>query len=159
MKRKGSAFDHSTTGSRITTGAFNFWNTRRWYTYTLRYAIFRTQVCTTWYISLTWDYYCLFGVGGKLPNSFKKTYFSNLWKYNILSFSPLFASDDIRFIPLFCPAPRWNHPVFVNFVFMLINKQLSISHDSQYCFCIFGFHRKEKVKLCDPQREIWILIY
>ena len=33
----------------------------------------------------TWDYYCLFGVDGELPNSFKKTDLSNLWKYHIPS--------------------------------------------------------------------------
>ena len=50
----------------------------------------------------TWDYYCLFGVDGKLPTSLKKTDLSNLWKFHIpFSFFSFFASDCTRFIPLF----------------------------------------------------------
>ena len=86
--------------------------------------------------------YCLFGNGGKLPNSLERQTLATCEKYHISYFFSFLASDDTRFIPLFA-LPRSVPTTCLYTVFIFINKQLSISRDSQSCDCIFGFHRKE----------------
>ena len=108
----------------------------------------------------TWDYYCLFGIDGKLPTSLKKTDLSNLWKYHIpSSFFSFFASDCTRFESfLFLPCSEVCPPrVCTLFSFWSINSSqyhVIVNHVTVFSVLI----GKSKVELCDPQCKIWILI-
>ena len=63
----------------------------------------------------------LFGVCVKLPNSFKKTELSNLWKYHISSFFPFLRFRWHSFHTFFAPLRGVTTTCFY-IVFMLINK-------------------------------------
>ena len=107
----------------------------------------------------TWDYYCLFGVDGELPNSFKKTDLSNLWKYHIPSWFFFLSSRPMTlvsffFLPCFelCP-PR----VCTLLSFWSINSSqyhVIVNHVTVFSVLV----GKSKVELCDPQCKIWVLI-
>ena len=54
-----------------------------------------------------------------------------------------FPPDDVpRFLPILSRCDV-RPPCVLYIVFMLINRQLFMSRDSQSCDCIFGFYRKE----------------
>ena len=106
----------------------------------------------------TWDYHCLFGVDGELPNSLKKTDLTNLWKYHIpssffLSLRPM-TLVSFLFLPCseVCP-PR----VCTLLSFWSINSSqyhVIVNHVTVFSVLI----GKSKVELCDPQCKIWVLI-
>ena len=71
-------------------------------------------MCTTWYISLTWYYYCLFGVGGKLPNFLKRHTLATCEKYHISYFFSFLGVRWHSFHTSFCPASKCAFHVFVH---------------------------------------------
>ena len=83
-----SALDHSATGSYIAVGAFNCLNTRPDTYIHVLYGRLYLDTCVYHVIhQSTWDYYCLFGVDGELPNSLKR---QTLATCENIIFRPLF---------------------------------------------------------------------
>ena len=75
---------------------------------------------------------------------------------NTIKFRPFFfcLRPMVLVSYLFLSRSEVRPPLVLYIVFMFINKQLFISRDIQSCDCIFGFHLKSKVELCDTQCEI-----
>ena len=105
----------------------------------------------------TWDYYCLFGVDGELPNSLKR---QNLATCENIIFRPLFFSSApmTRVSFLFLPCSEVCPPrVCTLLSFWSINSSqyhVIVNHVTVFSVLI----GKSKVELCDPLCKIWVLI-
>ena len=150
MERVDSALDHSTSGSHIAVNvrarAFNCLNTRSWYTCTLRYFNMFRHMYVPRDTSVLCEIIivCLESVGN-CQTLRKRQTFATCEKYHILSFFFSLRQMTLvsyRFLPCF-EVPR---PCVLYIVFMGINRQLSISCDSQSRDCISVFIGKSKVE-------------